>query len=84
MPFSKVAISFDPIVLANMHGAFDAAWESLVKSGSPLAEPDLAEETRAALVGRIIETARHNHDLSHLRDDALAFLANTKRQRRAV
>ena len=50
--------SFDPEAVAILGAAFDAAWDALQKSGSPLASDGHAMTTRERLAKRIIEIAR--------------------------
>jgi hypothetical protein len=55
--------------------AFDSAWHRLAFSGSALAAPWRAGQTRDALAARIILSApMGKHDIKHLRDDALAHV----------
>jgi hypothetical protein len=65
--------SFDPEAAATLGAAFDAAWDALQKSGSPLASDAQATTTRERLAKRIIEMGQkgmRNHQ--RLVEDALA------------
>jgi hypothetical protein len=65
--------SFDPEAVAILGAAFDAAWDALQKSGSPLASDAHAMTTRERLAKRIIEMGQkgmRNHQ--RLVEDALA------------
>jgi hypothetical protein len=67
--------SFDPETVAILASAFDAAWDILQKSGSPLASDAHAATTRERLAKRIIEMGQkgvRNH--RRLVEDALAHL----------
>jgi hypothetical protein len=67
--------SFDPETAAVLAAAFEAAWETIVRSGSFLATEERASETREKLAKRIIATASGGErDKVRLVDDALAFL----------
>ena len=70
---------FDPETLAMLGSAFDTAWETVVKSGSPLAAPDQATATRALLAKRIIELAQTGERTKQrLVDGALEKLVGPK------
>jgi hypothetical protein len=65
----------DPNAVAILGAAFDAAWDTLRNSGSPLAGDAHAATTRERLAKRIIETGQQgvrNHQ--RLVDEALAQL----------
>jgi hypothetical protein len=67
--------SFDPEAVAILGAAFDAAWDALQKSGSPLASDAQAMTTRERLAKLIIEIGQkgtRNHQ--QLVKDALAHL----------
>ena len=67
--------SFDPEAMAILGAAFDAAWDALKKSGSPLASEAQAMTARERLAKRIIEMGQkgiRNHQ--QLVEDALAHL----------
>jgi hypothetical protein len=67
--------SFDPEAVAILGAAFDAAWDALQKSGSPLASDAQAVTTRERLAKRIVEMGQkgmRNHQ--RLVEDALAHL----------
>ena len=55
IPFLQKDSSFDPEAVAVLGAAFDAAWDALQKSGSPLASDAQAMTTRERLAKRIIE-----------------------------
>ena len=54
IPFLRDA-AFDPDAVAILGAAFDEAWDTLRKSGSPLARDAQAMRTREGLAKRIIE-----------------------------
>jgi hypothetical protein len=69
--------SFDPETVAILASAFDAAWDILQKSGSPLASEAQAATTRERLAKRIIEMGQkgvRNHQ--RLVEDAIAHLTD--------
>jgi hypothetical protein len=69
--------SFDPETVAILASAFDAAWDILQKSGSPLASDAHAATTRERLAKRIIEMGQkgvRNHQ--RLVKDAIAHLTD--------
>ena len=77
MPIHSVieGVSFDPETATVLAAAFEAAWETIVRSGSPLGAEERASETRGQLAKRIIATASGGErDKARLVDDALAFL----------
>jgi hypothetical protein len=68
--------SFDPETVSVLAAAFDAAWDSLQRSGSALAADSEAALTRELLAERIIELARRGErDPQRLVEGALAYLA---------
>ena len=74
IPFLRDS-SFDPEAVAILGAAFDAAWDALQKSGSPLAGDAKAVTTRERLAKRIIEMGQkgmRNHQ--RLVEDARAHL----------
>lgn len=74
IPFLRGS-AFDPKVVAMLGAAFDAAWDTLQKSGNPLASDAQAVTTRERLAKRIIEMGQkgvRNHQ--RLVEDALAHL----------
>ena len=74
IPFLRDS-SFDPEAIAILGAAFDAAWDALQKSGSPLASDAQAATTRERLAKRIIERGQkgmRNH--RRMVEDALAHL----------
>jgi len=71
--------AFDPDTVALLASAFDTAWNTVKKSGSPLAADDQAASTRELLAKRIIATAQKGErDRQRLVDDALAHLPAAK------
>jgi hypothetical protein len=71
--------AFDADTTALLASAFDTAWDTIKKSGSPLAAEGQAASTREALARRIIETGqRGERDRQRLVDDALDHLAGSK------
>ena len=76
IPFLRGA-AFDPKAVAILGAAFDAAWDALQKSGSPLASDARAMTTRERLAKRIIEMGQkgmRNHQ--RLVEDAIAHLTD--------
>ena len=66
---------FDPDTTTLLASAFDSAWETVKKSGSPLAADENAATTRDLLAKRIIKTGQQGErDRQRLVDDALAHL----------
>ena len=71
--------TFGPETTALLASAFDSAWDTIKKSGSPLAADDQAASTREVLAKRIIEMGqRGERDQQRLVDDALDHLAGPK------
>ena len=71
--------AFDPDTVALLASAFETAWDTVKKSGSPLAADDQAASTRELLAKRIIATAQKGErDTQRLVDDALAHLPAAK------
>jgi hypothetical protein len=71
--------AFDPTVVATLAAAFDAAWETVQKSGSPLADEAQATTTRERLAKRIIEMGRQGErDHHRLVAGALAYLTGAQ------
>jgi hypothetical protein len=71
--------AFDPDTVALLSSAFDTAWATLKKSGSPLAADDQAAPTREFLAKRIIAMGhKGERDRQRLVDDALAYLGARK------
>jgi hypothetical protein len=71
--------AFDPETVVLLASAFDTAWETVRKSGSPMARDDHADETRDRLAKRIVATAQDGErDHQRLVDDALAHLTAAK------
>jgi hypothetical protein len=58
--------SFDPEAVAILGAAFDAAWDALQKSGSPLKSDAQAMTTRERLAKRIIEMGQNTRDHQRL------------------
>jgi hypothetical protein len=71
--------AFDPDTITLLASAFDTAWDTVKKSGSPLAADGQAASTREVLAKRIIEMGKKGErDPQRLVDDALAHLASSK------
>jgi hypothetical protein len=71
---------FDPAVCATMGLAFDTAWQKLLVSGTPIASSPYASATREALAIHIVDLAKTGErDVNRLRDDAVAFILDTRR-----
>ena len=71
--------AFDADTVALLSSAFETAWDTIQKSGSPLAAAGLAASTRELLAKRIIEMAQKGErDRRRLVEDALAHLAVPK------
>ena len=71
--------AFDPDTVALLASAFETAWDTVKKSGSPLAADDQAASTRELLAKRVIATAQKGErDRQRLVDDALAHLPAAK------
>ena len=71
--------AFDPDTVALLASAFDTAWNTVKKSGSPIAADGQAASTRELLAKRIIEMGhKGERDGRRLVDDALAHLAIPK------
>jgi transposase len=80
VPIDKLLASaaFEPDAVALLASAFDTAWETVKRSGSPLAAEDRAAATREALARRIIEAGKKGErDVQRLVDDALAHLTGS-------
>lgn len=76
-PFLRGA-AFNPEAIAILGAAFDAAWDTVQKCGSPLADEAQAAITRERLAKRIIELGQkgeRNHQ--RLVEEALAHLTST-------
>jgi hypothetical protein len=70
--------AFDPTASEILGAAFDAAWDTVKKSGSPLGGEAQATITRERLAKRIIEMGkRGERDQQRLVADALAHLTGT-------
>jgi hypothetical protein len=68
--------AFDPDTIAILAAAFETAWDTVRKSGSPLAADDQAASTRERLAKRIVAMAQQGErDRQRLVDDALAHVA---------
>jgi hypothetical protein len=73
-----LAGAFDAEEVRILVEAFDDAWEAARKTRAPFGSDDHANATRELLALRIIEIAQlGERDPSHLRDDALMYLART-------
>ena len=71
--------AFDLDTTALLASAFDSAWDTVKKSGSPPAADGNAESTRDLLAKRIIKMGQQGErDRQRLVDDALAHLAVAK------
>ena len=71
--------AFDLDTTALLASAFDSAWDTVKKSGSPLAANHQAAWAREVLAKRIIEMGKKGErDPQRLVDDALAHLAGSK------
>ena len=69
--------SFDPEAVAILGAAFDAAWDALQKSGSPLVSDGHAMTARERLAKRIIEMGQKGtRDHQRLVEDAIAHLTD--------
>ena len=70
---------FDRDTTLLLVSAFDAAWETVKKSGSTLAADDQAASTRELLAKRIIKMGEQGErNMQRLIDDALAHLTGVK------
>ena len=71
--------AFDLDTTALLVSAFDTAWDTVKKSGSPLAANENAASTRDLLARRIIKMGQQGErNRQRLVDDALAHLAAAK------
>jgi hypothetical protein len=71
--------AFDPDTTVLLASAFDTAWDTVKKSGSPLAADDQAASTREVLAKRIIKMGQQGErDRQRLVGDALAHLADSR------
>jgi hypothetical protein len=71
--------AFDADTTTMLASVFDAAWERIEKSGSPLAAKENAVAARERLARHIIEAAKAGQgDPKHLIEDALAHLDASK------
>jgi hypothetical protein len=71
--------TFDPETTSILAAAFEAAWDTVSKSGSTLAAPERASATRELLAIRIMASARAGErDPKRLTNDALAHLAASR------
>ena len=71
--------AFDSNTTTLLASAFDTAWDTVKKSGSPLAADDQAASTREVLARRIIETGQQGErDRQRLVEDALDHLTGPK------
>lgn len=81
MPIDKLLTNtaFDPDTITLLASAFDTAWDTVKKSGNPLAVDDQAASTRERLAKRIIEMGKEGErDPQRLADGALAHLAGSR------
>jgi hypothetical protein len=82
-PF-KEGQPFDHQTCEAMGLAFDTAWQQLLASGTRLASSTYAEATREALAMHIIELAKRGEsDVKCLRDEAVAFVLDALKRKRA-
>ncbi|HEY5063827.1 MAG TPA: hypothetical protein VIJ04_03210 [Xanthobacteraceae bacterium] len=71
--------AFDPNSTSVLITAFEGAWTAVLKSGSPLATPENAAETREILARYIIGCVEAGErDPQKLIDDALVCLARKR------
>jgi hypothetical protein len=71
--------TFDPEMTSILGAALDAAWQTVLKSGSPLAAPERATATREYLAQIIIADAETGErDARRLTNNALARLATSR------
>lgn len=74
-PFLGTA-AFDPETTAALASAFDKAWETVKRSGSPLAKGGNTEATREELAKHIVAAAHEGErDPQRLVERALSHLA---------
>ena len=81
MPIDKLLANaaFEPDTVALLASAFDTAWDTVRKSGSPLAVDGHAAATREAIAKHIIDLAKSGErDPRRLVDHALARLIGLK------
>ena len=81
MPIDKLLANaaFEPDTVALLASAFDAAWDTVRKSGSPLAADGQAAATREAIARHIIDLGKSGErDRRRLVDHALARLVDLK------
>jgi hypothetical protein len=71
--------AFEPETVALLAAAFDTAWDTVKKSGSPLASEDKAAATRQVLARRILERGKGGErNLHRLVEDALGHLTGSE------
>jgi hypothetical protein len=71
--------AFEPDTITLLASAFDAAWDTVKRSGSTLATDENAASTRDLLAKRIIKMGQQGQrDRQRLVDDALAHLTAAK------
>jgi hypothetical protein len=71
--------AFDPETTAALASAFDTAWETVKRSGSPLASDANAQSSRERLAKYIIAAAQDGErDLNRLVEGAVSHLAQQK------
>ena len=81
MPIDRLLASaaFEPDTVVLLASAFDTAWDTVKRSGSPLAAEDRAAATREAIAKHIIESGKKGErDVQRLVDDALGRLVGLK------
>jgi hypothetical protein len=77
LPLGRSA--FDPNTTSILISAFEGAWSAVLKSGSPLASPEHAAETREILARYIIDCVEAGErDPQKLIDGALVCLARKR------
>ena len=70
---------FDPNTTSLLIEAFEGAWAAVLRSGSPLASPEQAAETREFLARYIIDHVEAGErDPKKLIDDVLVSLAKPR------
>ena len=71
--------AFDAGTVALLTSAFDSAWQTIEKSGSPLAAEDQHAATREALAKHIIAVGKTGErDPQRIVDEALARLVGSR------
>ena len=81
MPIDRLlaGAAFDPDTVVLLASAFDTAWDTVKRSGSPLAAEDRAAATREAIAKHIIDLGKSGErDPRRLVEQALARLVGLK------